>query len=194
MNDVDFLNDYFSRVTAAIESIDSDAPCRFVGTIEEAVLQGGQVMYGGNGGSAATASHFVNDLVMAYARTGRVVRASSLTDNPALVTGISNDHSFDEVFEYQLRALARPGDLVVAISAPGNSRDLVRAIEYANSAGLGTVAIVGFGGGALRKLAQIAIHIPTMVGDYGPAEDAHLVINHAVSGLIMTRRVSANEP
>jgi len=184
MNDLDFITSYLYRVSLAVETMDRLALSRFAGAIDEVVGNGGQVLYMGNGGSAATATHFVNDLVMAYARTGRVVRASSLTDNQALVTGISNDYSFEEVFEYQLRALASQGDLVVAISASGNSPNLIRAVKYAKSAGIGTAAIVGFEGGLLKELADLVVHIQTEVGDYGPAEDAHLIVNHAVAGLI----------
>lgn len=187
MKDVDFFSDYFRRLAETVAAIDEESLCRFVDAIEQTVARGGQVLYLGNGGSAATASHFVNDLVMAYSRSGRVVRASSLTDNTALVTGISNDYSFEEVFEFQLRALASHADLVVAISASGNSPNLVRAIEYANGAGLCTAAIVGFDGGVLKDLAQVCVHAQTDVGDYGPAEDAHLIINHAVAGLIRVR-------
>ncbi len=152
--------------------------------IMETVVSGGQVFFIGNGGSATTATHYVNDLVMAYARTNRVVRTSSLSDNAALVTGISNDLSFDEVFEYQLQVLAQPGDLVVAISASGNSPNLVRAVDYANGSGIGTAAVLGFDGGALKSLAGTVVHVATGIGDYGPAEDAHLIINHAVAALI----------
>ena len=87
MKDVDFIDAYLDRVSLAVESIDRIALSRFAGAIDEVVSNGGQVLCMGNGGSAAAATHFVNDLVMAYARTGRVVRASSLTDNHALVTG-----------------------------------------------------------------------------------------------------------
>ena len=184
VSEIEFLNDYLSRVRAAIEAVDPVELNRLANAIMETVAKGGHVFFMGNGGSAATATHYVNDLVMAYARTNRVVRASSLSDNAALVTGISNDLSFDEVFEYQLRALAQPGDLIVAISASGNSPNLVRAVDYAKGAGLRTAAVLGFDGGVLKSLAGTVVHVATGIGDYGPAEDAHLVVNHAVAALI----------
>ncbi|MDO8307735.1 MAG: SIS domain-containing protein [Actinomycetota bacterium] len=187
MPGVEFLEAYLGRVQTAIAAIDAGALERLATRIDETVSNGGHVFYIGNGGSASTATHYVNDLVMAYARTNRVVRAVSLTDNPSLVTGISNDYSFDEVFAYQLRALSRPGDMVVAISASGNSRNLVRAFEFAHDAGLATAAVVGFDGGKLKDMADVVVHAPTEMGDYGPAEDVHLMINHAVAGLIRAR-------
>lgn len=187
MPGVDYLEAYMSRVQAAIAAVDAAALERLATRIDETVSSGGHVFYIGNGGSASTATHYVNDLVMAYARTNRVVRAVSLTDNPSLVTGISNDYSFDEVFAYQLRALSRPGDLVVAISASGNSPNLIRAFEFAHDAGLATAAVVGFDGGKLKDMADVVVHAPTEMGDYGPAEDVHLMINHAVAGLIRAR-------
>ena len=184
MSEIEFLNEYLSRVRAAIDAVDPVQLKQLANLIMETVVTGGHVFFIGNGGSAATATHYVNDLVMAYARTNRVVRTSSLSDNAALVTGISNDLGFDEVFEYQLRALAQPGDLVVAISASGNSPNLVRAVDYARGAGLGTAAVLGFDVVKLKALAQVVVHVATELGDYGPAEDAHLIINHAVAALI----------
>ena len=184
MSEIEFLNEYLSRVRAAIDAVDPVQLNKLAKVIMETVVTGGHVFFIGNGGSAATATHYVNDLVMAYARTNRVVRTSSLSDNAALVTGIANDLSFDEVFEYQLRALAQPGDLLVAISASGNSPNLVRAVGYAKGAGLSTAAVVGFDGGKLKALAQVVVHVATDLGDYGPSEDAHLVVNHASAALI----------
>lgn len=184
MSETEFLRDYLTRVRAAIDAVDPVELKQLADAIKKTVITGGHVFFIGNGGSAATATHYVNDLVMAYARSNRVVRTSSLSDNAALVTGISNDLSFAEVFEYQLRVLAQPGDLVVAISASGNSMNLLRAVDYASLSGLRTAAIVGFDGGKLKSVAQVVVHVPTKIGDYGPAEDSHLIVNHAVAALI----------
>ncbi len=191
MDEVHYLNAYLLRVQAAIRSIEAVKLEQLAHAIDQTVTSNGHVFFLGNGGSATTATHYANDLVMAYARTNRVVRTSSLTDNAALVTGIANDFSFDEVFEYQLRALGQPGDLVVAISASGNSPNLVRGIEYANSIGMRTAAVLGFDGGRLKSMANFVVHVTTNVGDYGPAEDAHLIINHAVAALIRSQGESS---
>jgi len=187
MNDPSLLGSYLSRVIDAVKSIEVTQLEQLATVIDQTVSSRGHVFFVGNGGSAATATHYVNDLVMAYARTSRVLRTSSLTDNPALVSGIANDYSFEEIFEYQLRALGQPGDLVVAISASGNSPNLVRAIAYANSAGISTAAVLGFDGGKLKEMVDVVVHVKTLPGDYGPAEDAHLVINHAVAALLRAK-------
>ena len=187
MDDLRYLGAYLVRVLDAVKSIDVTQLEQLATVIDRTVSSQGHVFFIGNGGSAATATHYVNDLVMAYARTNRVLRTSSLTDNPALVSGIANDYSFEGIFEYQIRALGKPGDLVVAISASGNSLNLVRAIEYANSLGIGTAAVLGFDGGKLKEMVDVVVQVTTELGDYGPAEDAHLVINHAVAALLRAK-------
>ena len=187
MDEQKYLDSYIERVQNAVSSINVDQLRTLAAAIDETVSAQGHVFFIGNGGSAATATHYVNDLVMAYARTNRVLRTSSLSDNPSLITGVANDYSFLEVFEYQLKALGQPGDLVVAISASGNSPNLVQAINYAVSAGIRTAAVLGFDGGKLKEKSEIVVHVPTEIGDYGPAEDAHLVINHAIAALLRAK-------
>ncbi len=178
------LTKYFNRVASLLRDVDVARVAAVAELLRDTLDTGAQVFFIGNGGSAATATHYVNDLVMAAARAGRSIRVVSLSDNAAVITGIGNDFSFDEVFELQLRTIGQPGDLVVAISASGNSPNLVTALEYAQSAGMRTAAIVSFDGGTLVSLAQTAVHVPTETGEYGPAEDAHMVINHAIASLL----------
>lgn len=178
------LGDYLARVARAVELIDPNQMANLAAAIDETVRTGHHVFVMGNGGSASTAAHYVNDLVMAYGRAGRSIRVSSLTDNVAVVTGISNDYAFDQVFEWQLRALGGPGDLAIAISASGNSPNLLRAVAFASEAGMTTAAVLGFDGGTLINAVDVPVHIPTGIGDYGPAEDAHLIINHAVASVL----------
>jgi len=187
MDDLHYLDSYLKRVIEAVESIKLAELADLASVIDRTVLSHGHIFFIGNGGSATTASHYVNDLVMAYARANRVLRSSSLTDNPSLVTGIANDYSFLEIFEYQLKALAQPGDLVIAISASGNSPNLLRAINYAKSSGIRTAAVLGFDGGKLKDCAEFVVHVTTQLDDYGPAEDAHLVVNHAIASLLRAK-------
>tara|TARA_B100000686_G_scaffold84461_1_gene91291 strand:- start:6792 stop:7445 length:654 start_codon:yes stop_codon:yes gene_type:complete len=150
-----------------------------------------QIFFIGNGGSATTASHFANDLAIGTRSHKKPFRAMSLTDNQAIVTAISNDNGFDNIFVLQLETLMKKGDVVVAISASGNSTNLIKAVEYANLNGSLTVGITSFDGGQLQKIASLGVHIPTNKGEYGPAEDAHMIINHLI-GAYLTRLV-ANE-
>ena len=107
------------------------------------------------------------------------------------MTAISNDDGYENIFVMQLQALMKKEDVVVAISASGNSKNLVKALGYANSIGVTTVGITSFDGGELGQIAKLRVHIPANKGEYGPAEDAHMVLNH-LSGAYFQRLV-ANE-
>ena len=132
----------------------------------------------GNGGSAASASHWVNDLTRWRAKP---FRAISLVDNAAIVTAYANDEGFEHIFRMQLQNLMTPGDAVVAISASGNSPNLVSALDYANAVGGVTIGLTGFSGGALREIANSGVHVPSEIGEYGPVEDAHMILGHLVT-------------
>ncbi|MCS7313968.1 MAG: SIS domain-containing protein [Bryobacterales bacterium] len=139
-----------------------------------------QIFVCGNGGSAATASHFVTDMVKgaSYGRARRF-RILALTDSLPTITAYANDVGFDAVFVEQLKNFARPGDLVMGISGSGNSPNVLRAIEYANAIGCRTIALTGRDGGRLAPLAQLAIHVPEP--HMGRIEDAHLVVCHMIA-------------
>lgn len=135
----------------------------------------------GNGGSAATASHFAVDLGKGTLRGTEDqprFRVNSLTDNLPYVTAWANDFDFDLVYEQQLRNLGGPGDVVIGISASGNSPNVLRAMEYARSAGMVTAAMTGFSGGKLKDMADHSVHVP--VDDYGMAENMHMIIVHVI--------------
>jgi len=187
----DFARAYLDHLTRVVRRIDSDEIARFVAIIEEARERGACIFFIGNGGSAATASHFANDIAIGT-RTGdgKPFRALSLTDNAAVMTAIANDDGYDDIFVQQLRALMQPGDVVVAISASGRSPNVVNAIEYANANDAVTVALTGFAGGPLREIARHGVHVPTGEGEYGPVEDVHMILDHLV-GSYLARRVRA---
>lgn len=180
-----FAGRYFSALKTVLDDIDRAAIARFAATILDARARGAMVFFIGNGGSAATASHFANDLAVGTRSAGRPFRICSLTDNVAVMTAIGNDYGYEEMFVKQLRALAQPGDVVVGISASGNSPNLIAAFEYAASAGLHTVALTAFDGGRMRAMAEESLHVPTEPREYGLAEDAHLIINHVVANYLM---------
>ena len=106
------------------------------------------------------------------------------------MTAIANDDGYDLVFVQQLQTNLAPGDVVVAISASGNSPNVVKAIDYANERGCRTVGLTGFDGGELARKASLNVHIPTSKGEYGPAEDGHMILDHLV-GAYLARRVRA---
>jgi len=103
----------------------------------------------------------------------------------AVLTAIANDYGYEHVFAKQLEAQLSPGDVVVAISASGNSPNVLNAIEYANARGATTIGLTGFDGGRLAKMVRHAVHVPTERGEYGPVEDAHMVLDHLVGGYVI---------
>ena len=146
---------------------------------------GASIFFAGNGGSASTASHFANDLAIGTNDYNTPFKAISLSDNNAILTALGNDFGYDEVFSRQIQVLGKKGDLIVCISASGNSPNLIKAFTSAKLIGVKTIAITAFDGGKMKKIADEGIHVPTEQKEYGPAEDAHMVLDHLVSGYLM---------
>src|SRR5712691_11575084 len=164
------LEDHINEVRAVLSQIPISAVERVVGIILDAYDAGGHVFVVGNGGSAANASHFACDLSKATIVDRRArLRVTSLTDNIALLTAWANDTSYDRVFSEQLTNLLDPGDVVIAISASGNSPNVVSAVLAARLMRASTIALVGFAGGRLLEAVDAAIHVPS--NDYGVVED-----------------------
>src|ERR1700733_99356 len=138
---VDFARAYLNYLQTVLQRINTAEIGRFVETLLAARERGSTVFFIGNGGSAATASHFANDLSIGTNSYDKPFRALSLTDNVPIVTAVGNDFGYEEIFVRQLRVLGKSGDVLVGISASGNSPNLLRAMEYAQSAGITTVAI-----------------------------------------------------
>lgn len=180
-----FAERYFQYLNDVLHAIDSEAIARFVKILLEARARSATVYFIGNGGSAATASHFANDLAIGTNSYKMPFRVVSLTDNQAILTALANDFGYEEVFVRQLRIMGKPGDVLVAISASGNSPNLIRAMEYAASADITTVAITAFDGGKMKQIADDGIHVPAAPGEYGPAEDAHMVLDHLVGAYLI---------
>ena len=140
----------------------------------------------GNGGSASTAEHFETDLSYIKKESGFAkIKAFAITSNSSLITAIANDIGFDKVFSHQLNRKAAKGDICFIISASGNSENLICAINAAKALGLETLAILGFDGGKIMDLADHAILIRSEIGQYGPVEDLHLAICHALAAKIL---------
>lgn len=134
----------------------------------------------GNGGSAANANHWENDLIYGASKGGNGgVRANSLSANTSVLMCLANDTGYENIFSGQLEVLASEGDLLVTLSGSGNSPNIVRAIEAGNKLGLKTWAIVGFDGGKALELARHAIHFP--IADMQIAEDLQMVVCHIVT-------------
>ena len=171
--------DYFESLANCVRVIDRAAVRRLVEAVRRARDGGGMVYTLGNGGSAATASHLALDLAKNTRRPDRPhVRALCLADNAGLLTAWANDSAYEEVFAAQLDAVARPGDLVIAVSGSGNSKNVLRAVEVARAHGAATFGIAGFDGGRLAEAAEACVVIRST--NMQLVEDAHMAVVHAV--------------
>jgi D-sedoheptulose 7-phosphate isomerase len=147
--------------------------------IKEKYEGGKKIITCGNGGSASTASHYITDWnKMVSLATGKNFRGISLCDNVGLITAYGNDISYEEVFAGQLKAIMDKGDLLVAISGSGNSPNVVKAVEYANSIGGDTLAVVGYDGGKVKELSKASVWVESF--DMQLCEDMHLMFGHMV--------------
>ncbi len=180
---------YVDRFTDLLRAMDDAAVARVVTTLARARDEHRTVFIAGNGGSAATASHFANDLGKAVKQSGRTpVRVMSLSDNASWLTALANDEGYERVFSGQLENFAGEGDVLVVISASGNSPNLVRAVELARSRGMRTVGFLGFDGGALLSLVDEPVLVETEQGQYGLVETAHSLICDVVTACLIADR------
>ena len=174
-----WLTKYVEAQRRALESIPLEAVERVVETVRLAWEEDRQIFVVGNGGNAASASHFATDLGKgASDALGRRFRVITLADNVAWLTAIGNDYRFEDVFVRPLANYAKPGDVLIASSVSGGSPNLVRAVEWARDHGLRTVAFVGEKRGALAELAEEAIVVAD--GHYGRVEDVQMTIYHMI--------------
>ena len=182
---VAFAGAYLEYLNKVLKGIDAAAIAQFIQTLLDVRERGATIYFIGNGGSAATASHFANDLAIGTNSYEKPFRVISLTDNQAIITALGNDFGYEEIFARQLRVLGKEGDVVVGISASGNSLNMIRAFEYAKSAGIKTVAITAFDGGKMKQMADECVHVPTAPKEYGPAEDAHMILDHLIGAYLI---------
>lgn len=139
--------------------------------------QGRRLFLCGNGGSAGNAIHLANDFLYGVADgVGRAIDVTALPANPAVLTCLANDVGYEEVFACQLMSMARPGDILIALSGSGNSPNILRALEEARTLGMRSYAILGFSGGQAKRLADVAIHFE--IDDMQISEDLQLVVGH----------------
>jgi D-sedoheptulose 7-phosphate isomerase len=177
----DEFETYFSRITKAFMGISKTQISESVTLLKSTIEEGATIYLIGNGGSAATASHFATDIGKTLNSGKKPGKAISLCDNSSVITAISNDFNFDQIFEMQLSSLAKPNDVLISISASGNSNNLLRAVNYANENQITTLSLTGFSGGKLSDVSKVLLHVPTTEGDYGVAEDCHSILCHYLS-------------
>ena len=180
-----FAKSYLDYLCKVLQEISLKEIAIFTDSLLSARENGSSIFFAGNGGSAATASHFANDISIGTNDYQKPFRAISLSDNIPILTALGNDFGYDEIFVRQLKVLSKSGDILVCISASGNSQNLLDAVEFAKKVGIKTIALTAFDGGKLKKIADEGVHVPTDMREYGPAEDAHMVLDHLVSAFLM---------
>jgi D-sedoheptulose 7-phosphate isomerase len=176
---------FLERVAQELGRIDPAEVKALADAMHACYEQGRTIFLIGNGGSGSNASHFCEDIGKGTLRREdfdndrkKRFRILSLTDNTPYILAWGNDEGFERVFLEQLKNLAGPGDLLIAISGSGNSPNVLRAVEWANRHGLKTFGCTGFDGGKLRKLAHLNLHVP--LDDMGIVESIHLTAFHWV--------------
>jgi len=176
---IEFIRGYLDELDATLRALPHEQIAGIIDAIRDVRDRDAQLFVVGNGGSAATASHFAVDLGKgASLNAERRFRVLSLTDNVPWITALGNDLSYEDVFVQQLKNFARPGDLLLAISGSGNSENVLRAVRYANSIGCRTIGLAGFAGGKLREQAQECLVVSS--DHMGRIEDGHFVVQHLI--------------
>ena len=179
------ISEYFSTGVKLLTQIPNEEVMALSIAINQARKTGGTVYIAGNGGSASTASHFATDIGIGSLNRANPVRSLSLCDNTAAITAIANDMDYSSIFAQQLKLLGKQGDLLIVISASGNSDNLIKAVEIASKLGMESHSLTGFDGGKLKQLTVGRnIHVETPKGAYGLVEDAHLAICHVITECI----------
>ena len=183
----DFAKDYLTGLKDVLDRLPLQPLDDIIRAIEQARDEGRQIFVIGNGGSAATASHMMNDLCKGtLGHKGDApwprLRVIALTDNVSLMTAWANDTDFNHIFSEPLKNLAQRGDLLVAISASGNSPNIIAAVEAAKQIGVTVLGLTGFSGGKLAKMADVSLVVPS--DGYGPVEDVHMILDHIITSYL----------
>ena len=177
----DFITDissYFELEIETIKRLDKEEINSAINAIAKARDRGATIWTMGNGGSAATACHFVCDFNKGISEKvgGKKFNLRCLSDNVPMITAIANDIDYEEVFLFQLEGVLKSDDLLIAISGSGNSKNVLKAVQYANKVGAEVVGITGYNGGTLKELSDYCMHVP--VEDMQIAEDIHMMFDH----------------
>lgn len=176
-----FVNKYKKSLIELIEKIDTRVLEEIISKLDETEQKNGCIYILGNGGSAATGSHMVNDLGVGLKRRNiKNLKIQSLADNTPVCTAIANDIGYENIFYMQLKNILLKDDVVIAISCSGNSPNIMKAVKYAKEVGSTIIGMTGFDGGDLKQISDINFHINTSNGSYGLVEDLHMIVDHII--------------
>jgi D-sedoheptulose 7-phosphate isomerase len=176
---MNLIQNYISTLQLTMDQLPRQLIADVIDLLQQARRKGSQVFILGNGGSASTASHFACDLAKNTRQEGLPhFRVIGLTDNMAMFSALANDGGYENVFSEQLASLVRPGDIVIAISASGNSKNVINAAETAHRFEATVIGFTGFDGGRLAQLASINIQVNSNIIEH--VEDIHLMLEHLI--------------
>lgn len=171
------MEKYLTTLKDALDRLNRQEVLVFLSLLLKAREEGRQIFIMGNGGSAATASHFVCDFNKGLSKPGQKrFKFICLNDNVPSMMAYGNDISYDDIFVEQLRNFVQPEDVVIGISGSGNSMNVVKAVTYANEQGAKTACLVGYDGGRLKQIAEQCVHVD--VNNMQIVEDIHMILDH----------------
>lgn len=176
------IKQYIDNEISVLNSLDVDRISDVMNLLVETMENGKMIYIFGNGGSAATASHFQNDFNKGISEhTEKKFRFQCLNDNVATMLAVANDIGYEEIFRFQLQGRIQPGDIVIAISGSGNSTNVLNAVQYAKSQGNKVVGVYGFGGGKLKGLSDY--HLEAKTTSMQLTEDIHMIFDHMMMAI-----------
>lgn len=173
------MKDYIDEEIRVMAQLDVAAISEAMNEVAAASDRGSMIYTLGNGGSASTASHIVNDFAKGvYEKTKMPLRFICLSDNVSTLTAVANDISYEDCYAFQLRDRVKKGDLLIAISGSGNSENVIRAVQYAKECGARIIGMTGYSGGRLKELSDVSLHVP--INNMQIVEDLHMMFDHVM--------------
>lgn len=180
----EYSKKYFTYLKSVLNSISDLEIDKLADVFEDSQKNGNTIFVAGNGGSSTTATTMANDIgfdILKKTGADKPFKIMSLCDNNAVITAIANDVGYENIFINQLKIHFRPGDSIILISASGNSPNILKAANWVKQRQGKIIGFLGFEGGNLIDLCDVKIHVKSKKGEYGPVEDAHLIINHVLA-------------
>ena len=185
-NNEQYFKEYSQYLSQLLNGLDVAAVRKVTEIFLEARENDKFIYFAGNGGSASTSSHFCQDVSEIGRKiNGKGFRCQSITDNVSALTAIGNDYDYESIFSKQIQYNFDEGDVLVVISASGNSPNVIDAVKLAKCKGGSTIGLIGFDGGQLAKICDHTVLIESRKGEYGPVEDMHLILNHMITSYLI---------
>ncbi|MCF6340347.1 MAG: SIS domain-containing protein [Sulfurimonas sp.] len=173
-----FTKKYIKKLISTLKKTDINSISKIIKSLNRVK---GRIYIIGNGGSAATASHMVNDLGVGLKRRDiKSFDVESLSDNTPVCSALANDVGYKNIFYMQLKNKITSNDILIAISCSGNSKNILKAVKYSKKQGAKIIGLTGFDGGVLKKKSNINFHVPTAKNEYGLVEDMHMILDHII--------------